>query len=139
MHKIADLQSCRCASAHSIQLGLCMDLRLYKVGQRVDKWCVVCSEERGHVVALVSAKGRATRVTCPICGTRGTFKNGAISPAKSASSKEARPYDSTHTYRVKQLINHSTYGLGEVVTLIEPKKMDVLFADRISRMIHSRV
>jgi hypothetical protein len=111
----------------------------FTVGQRVDKWCVVCSEERGHVVASVSVKGYATRVTCPICGTRGTFKNGAISPAKSASGKEAQPYDWIHTYRVRQLINHPTYGLGEVVALIEPKKMDVLFADRIRRLIHSRV
>jgi hypothetical protein len=116
-----------------------MNLRIYKVGQRVDKWCVVCSEERGHVVASVSVKGRATRVTCPICGTRGTFKNGAICPVKIASSKAAQPYDWTHSYRVRQLINHPTYGLGEVVGLIEPKKMDVLFADRIRRMIHSRV
>lgn len=98
-----------------------------------------CSEERGHVVALVSAKGRATRVTCPVCGTRGTFKNGAISPVKTRPSKQVQPYDSTHSYRVRQRINHPTYGLGEVVGLIEPKKMDVLFADRIRRMIHSRV
>jgi hypothetical protein len=116
-----------------------MNLRIYKVGQRVDKWCVVCSEERGHVVASVSVKGRATRVTCPICGRRGTFKNGAISPAKSTSSKAAQPYDWAHSYRVRQLINHPTYGLGEVVGLIEPKKMDVLFSDRVRRMVHSRV
>lgn len=116
-----------------------MDLRLYKVGQRVDKWCVVCSEERGHVVASISVKGRVTRVTCPICGTRGTFKNGAISSFTSAFDKEAQPYDWTHTYRVRQLINHPSYGLGEVVALIEPKKIDVLFADRIRRLIHSRV
>lgn len=115
-----------------------MNDRIYQVGQRVDKWCAVCNEERGHVVALVSGKGRVTRVRCPICGTRGTFKNGAISPAKSAGGKQAQPYDWTHTYRVRQRINHPSYGEGEVVALIEPQKMDVLFADRILRMIHSR-
>ena len=76
-----------------------MNLRLYRVGQRVDKWCVVCSEERVHVVASVSVKGRATRVTCPICGDARNLQNGAISPAKSASRKEARPHDWTHTYK----------------------------------------
>ena len=113
--------------------------RLYKVGQRVEKWCTVCGEERGHVVASVSVKGHATRVSCPICGTRGSFKNGTNSSAKTASGKEAQPYDWTHTYRVRQIINHPSYGLGEVVALIEPKKMDVLFADRIRRLVHSRV
>jgi hypothetical protein len=30
------------------------------------------------------------------------------------------------------------WGQGEVTALIEPKKIDVLFADRIRRLIHSR-
>ena len=116
-----------------------MNVRHYEVGQRVDKWCKVCNEERGHVVASINVKGRATRVTCPICGTRGSFKNGANAPATTGPSKEAQSYDWTHRYWVRQLINHPAYGPGEVVALIEPKKMDVLFADRIRRLIHSRV
>jgi hypothetical protein len=116
-----------------------MNERVYNVGQRVDKWCTVCGEERGHIVLSVSAKGHVTRVKCPLCETRGPFKSGANSSVKSGSLKVAEPYDWTHTYRVKQLINHPTYGLGEVVALIEPKKVDVLFADRIRRLVHSRV
>ncbi len=127
-----------CGIAHSVQLRLCMNGRLYKVGQRVDNWCTVCGEERGHVVASVSVKGRVTRVSCPICGTRGTFKNVARSSATTGAGLDAQPYDWTHSYRVKQLINHPTYGVGEVVALIEPQKMDVLFADRIRRLVHSR-
>ena len=36
---------------------------------------------------------------------------------------------------VKQLINHPTYGVGEVVALIEPLKMNVVFADHIHRLV----
>ena len=102
---------------------------------------MVCGVQRGTRSRRCLGKRQRSRDEShlPICGTRGTFRNGNISPAKSASTKEAQPYDWTHTYRVKQLINHPTYGLGEVVALIEPKKMDVLFADRIRRLIHSRV
>ena len=32
---------------------------------------------------------------------------------------------------------HATFGEGEVTAIIEPQKMDVLFADRIRRMIHA--
>jgi hypothetical protein len=116
-----------------------MNQRLYEVGQRVDKWCAACDEERGHIVVSVSVKGQPTRVSCPICSTRGPFKNRTNSAGKNESVKEAQPYDWTHSYRIRQLINHPIYGLGEVVALIEPKKMDVLFADRIRRLIHSRV
>lgn len=115
-----------------------MNERIYKVGQRVDKWCTGCREERGHVVSSVNGKGRVTRVLCPVCGTRGTFKSETKGTERTAAVKPAEPYDSTHTYRVKQLIIHVAYGQGEVVALIEPKKMDVLFADRVRRLIHSR-
>jgi len=115
-----------------------MNGSVYEIGQRVDKWCTVCDEERGHVVASVSVKGRATRVSCPICGTRGTFKDGGRSSVTTGAGFDAQPYDWTHSYRVKPLINHPTYGVGEVVALIEPRKMDVLFADRIRRLVHSR-
>jgi len=34
---------------------------------------------------------------------------------------------------------HPVFGEGEVTAIIEPQKIDVLFADRIRRLIHSRV
>jgi len=33
---------------------------------------------------------------------------------------------------------HPSFGLCEVTALIEPQKIDVLFADRMRRMIHAR-
>jgi len=35
------------------------------------------------------------------------------------------------------MLMHSTFGEGEVTALIEPQKMDVLFADRMRRLIHA--
>jgi hypothetical protein len=32
---------------------------------------------------------------------------------------------------------HPTFGEGEVTAIIEPQKMDVLFADRIRRLMHA--
>jgi hypothetical protein len=31
---------------------------------------------------------------------------------------------------------HAMFGEGEVTAIIEPNKMDVLFADRMRRLIH---
>lgn len=114
-----------------------MSQRVFDIGQRVDQWCATCAEQRGHVVASISVKGRVTRVRCPICGGRATFKNQDKSIA-GYIRVEARPYDQRQTYRVKHLIEHKTYGVGEVVALVEPQKMDVLFADRLRRLIHSK-
>ena len=39
-------------------------------------------EERGHVIASLTKRGKISRVSCPKCGTLGTFKTGAASGHK---------------------------------------------------------
>ena len=103
-------------------------------GDRVEQMCVKCGEERGHIIANISKTGRITRVTCPMCNSRVPYKSGT---ARRASTKAMSPYDRARTYRRGQIMMHPTFGEGEVTALIEPRKIDVLFADRMRRMIHA--
>lgn len=105
-----------------------------KLGDRVDQMCVTCNEERGHVVVSVSKTGSITRVVCPMCGSRVAYRVGTT---RRASSQLGAPYDRTRTYRKGQTLIHPTFGEGEVTAIIEPQKMDVLFADRMRRLIHA--
>lgn len=114
-----------------------MDKQLHVVGERTEKLCTVCNEERGHIVASVNKRGQINRVDCPKCGTRSAFKQSA-STAQRSSAKPGSPYDRKHTYRAGQMMMHPNYGQGEVTALIEPMKIDVLFSDRLRRLIHSR-
>jgi hypothetical protein len=114
-----------------------MENQIHQSGERVEKFCAVCAEERGHVVASVTKGGRITRVSCPKCGTRSPFKAGVGTTARSAARPGA-PYDSNNTYRTGQSMTHPVFGAGEVTALIEPQKIDVLFPDRIRRLIHSK-
>ena len=107
--------------------------QVFKVGDRIEQMCVTCNEERGHIVASLSKAGKITRVTCPICDSRVPYKGGLI---RKGSSNSSAPYDRMRTYRKGQVIMHSMFGEGEVTAIIEPQKMDVLFADRIRRLIH---
>lgn len=115
-----------------------MEKDQYAVGDRVEKLCAVCHEERGHVVASLNKRGLISRVSCPRCGTRSAFKNSLGVKANRSSAPESAPYDWTRTYRKGQTMMHPTFGLGEVTALIEPQKIDVLFPDRIRRLIHAR-
>ncbi len=115
-----------------------MEKRVYTVGERVDKLCAACNEERGHIVASVTKVGNISRVSCPKCDTRSTFKSSARTVQRPLA-QSASAYDWAHTYRAGQTMMHPTYGQGEVTSLIEPQKIDVLFADRVRRLIHSRV
>lgn len=116
-----------------------MEKQTYEVGERVEKFCAVCEEERGHVVATVTKRGTISRVSCPKCGTRSSFKTASGSGGTRSETKASAPYDSTRTYRIGQTMMHPSFGPGEVTAVIEPQKIDVLFSDRIRRLIHSRV
>ena len=108
---------------------------IFKVGDRVDQMCITCNEERGHVVVSVSKTGSITRVGCPMCGSRVTYR---ASTTRRASARVGAPYDRARTYRKGQMLMHPMFGEGEVTAIIEPQKMDVLFADRIRRMVHAQ-
>ncbi|MEP7342911.1 MAG: hypothetical protein ABI977_34600 [Acidobacteriota bacterium] len=110
----------------------------YAIGDRVEQLCAVCGEEKGHVVLSLGKRGQITRVNCPQCGTSGRFKSIKTERVKRTSGGDSPPYDWSRTYRKGQAMLHPTFGAGEVTAVIEPKKIDVLFSDRVRRLIHSR-
>ena len=115
-----------------------MEKQIFTVGERVDKLCAACKEERGHIVASVTKIGNISRVRCPKCDTISTFKistRTALRPPEQSGSV----YDRARTYRAGQTMTHPTYGQGEVTSLVEPQKIDVLFADKLRRLIHARI
>lgn len=107
---------------------------VFKIGDRVDQMCITCNEERGHIVVSVTKAGRITRVSCPMCQSRVMYRAGSTRPA---STNHGAPYDRSRAYRKGQTLTHPMFGEGEVTAIIEPQKMDVLFADRVRRMIHA--
>jgi hypothetical protein len=116
-----------------------MEKPTYTVGDRVEKLCAVCNEERGHVVVSISKRGQISRVSCPKCGARSAFKSSTSTASQRPTAKSGAPYDRTRTYRAGQALLHPTFGMGEVTAVIEPQKIDVLFSDRMRRLIHARI
>jgi hypothetical protein len=114
-----------------------MEKQVFTVGDRTDKFCAVCAEERGHIVSSINKRGQISRVGCPKCGTVSMFKL-ASRTLPHAAAKTPSPYDRTHTYRSGQSMTHVTFGIGEVTRLIEPRKMEVLFQDRVRCLIHAQ-
>jgi DNA-directed RNA polymerase subunit RPC12/RpoP len=113
-----------------------MEKQTYAVGDRVEKLCAVCGEERGHVVATTTKLGQISRVDCPKCSTRSLFKRSTKLTGGRASAKVCAPYDRTHKYAKGEMLTHPSFGVGEVTALIEPQKIGVLFPDRIRTLIH---
>lgn len=110
--------------------------RTFTTGERIEQMCITCGEERGHVVASISKQGKITRVSCPICGSRVPYKEGTT---RRASKRVGVPYDQANTYRRGDTMIHPIFGEGEVTAIIEPRKIDVLFSDRMRRLIHAHI
>jgi hypothetical protein len=115
-----------------------MEEHQYAVGDRVEKFCAPCGEERGHVVVSLNKQGQISRVNCPRCGVNTAYKKGKTLTGARASTKDSAPYDWTRTYHMGQTMTHPTFGFGEVTAVIEPQKIDVLFSDKVRRLIHAR-
>ena len=114
-----------------------MEKQMFTIGDRTDKVCAVCREERGHIVTSVSKRGQISRVSCSKCYTVSTFRLASRTLPRTAT-KTPSPYDRTLTYRAGQSMTHEMFGIGEVTRLIEPRKMEVLFQDRLRRLVHAQ-
>lgn len=117
--------------------GDVMENLLFALGNRVQKFCLTCGEERGHIVAAINKSGQITSVRCAQCDHRSRFKKsdhlefiGAIS--------EGAPYNWLLTYHKGQTMLHPTFGMGEVTAVVDAGKIDVLFSDRVRRLVHAK-
>lgn len=110
----------------------------YKLGERVEKYCTVCSQQLGHLIKSLTKQGKISRVICSKCNLSGTFKQSAKIEPENESGKTFIPYSQSQTYRSGQYLMHPTFGAGEVLNTLSTRTIDVLFADQVRRLIHSR-
>lgn len=112
-----------------------MTEKTISVGDRIDYLCLTCGEERGHVVTALGKKGQITRIGCPMCDTQVVYKTSTSSSPATSRSAAGVPYDQARTYRKGETLTHHMFGAGQVTALVQPHKMDVLFADRLRRLV----
>ncbi|MBK7706017.1 MAG: hypothetical protein IPN69_23505 [Acidobacteria bacterium] len=111
----------------------------YEAGAMVKLNCSACDGEQDHLIRTVSKQKQVTKADCVVCETSNSFRNGVKTSVTVSKSKSAAPYDRTRKYRRGQVMLHSVFGLGEVTSLVEPRKIDVLFGDQTRRLIHEQV
>lgn len=114
-----------------------MENYLPTIGACVQKMCKVCNEVRGHIVVSITKSGQIGSVCCPQCDSRSRVKKGEQSELVGASL-EGAPYNWAITYRKGQTMMHPIFGLGEVTAVVGVGKIDVLFADRVRRLVHTK-
>lgn len=138
----------------------------HKVGGEVDALCTRCKMTLAHtILAMVGTK--IARVRCNTCGgdhayraapgatDRPTASRSAASRASSKAEKadkvlisfeeqlagkdvaNAPKYSPKDAYKVDQVIQHPTFGLG-LVTVVRGDKVDVAFKAETKTLVHGR-
>ncbi len=125
-------------------------------GDYVASRCTKCKEQTNHtIVAMVGTK--VVRVECNTCGSVHNYhgEKAAKAPKTTRTSttsskprttkyqrdweelmanvrpEEAIPYSMATPMRDGMLIQHPSFGLGQVISITKPNKMEVRFAGGI--------
>ncbi|MDR2160716.1 MAG: hypothetical protein LBO77_01015 [Desulfovibrio sp.] len=127
-------------------------------GDHITAWCGRCNDVTGHIVLLI-LNGVVARVECRACGSvhrhrrnpgeeapaenrrpslpaRGAGRSGEAKSAWGEAMRRhegegARPYAMDGVFSPRSLILHPVFGRGEVLEVLRPDKMRVLFQEGV--------
>jgi hypothetical protein len=117
------------------------------VGNDINSVCTKCKKPQVHVITSI-VKDRIDKVQCRTCGSLHRYRNPdaplksvrkgpvRLSPEeiwekmmKLVISQKKIPYSFSGDFKVNDLIDHSTFGLGVVINLLPDDKIRVVFKD----------
>lgn len=123
------------------------------IGDRIDSYCGRCKMMLAHTVESIE-NGKIKKCHCNTCGAQHAYRPKApkkagggpsgIEPSdydklmKSQDPNKARKYALSDKFQPMELIKHSSFGLGIVLTCKESNKIDVLFQDGTKTLVHCR-
>lgn len=113
-----------------------MKKTIHSIGDQVEKLCPDCKIQLNHFIKNITKAGKISRVSCARCGLIGTYKE----PERLKVFKDVADaqYEQSRTFKCGQYMLHPIFGQGKVITVFDTKTIDVLFIDRMRRLIHSR-
>ncbi len=134
----------------------------YTVGGYVESWCTKCKLELGHTIVAI-VENAPKRVKCNTCNGLHNFRTKLAVTSRAKSTKtgrkkkspeedynellatitggdlsSARKYSINGNYTKDDIVDHSRFGIGIVVSVINPHKMDILFKDGSKLLVQNQ-
>ena len=127
-------------------------------GDKIDARCSKCGENTRHIIMAISGQ-TPNRVRCDVCDREHKYRPPTAAKAKTTTTAtkrtvrrqkvdprddeqkqwrelnpeqqpgKLRSYAMDETYKLTTRIDHPTFGIGVVVGLPGPRKMEVLFKE----------
>ncbi|HEY0323442.1 MAG TPA: hypothetical protein VGC66_20965 [Pyrinomonadaceae bacterium] len=121
-----------------------------RLGDDVEAQCGKCKGERTHQVAALNQNGAPAIVICRTCGGRHNFRDRSERKSTSSTTrrqseretiastprKPARAYSPREAFTEGDWINHTKFGLGEVIASRDGK-IEVKFGTEKRILIHA--
>lgn len=136
---------------------------MHSVGDNIDSYCLKCKLVLAHVI-MFKVDGVINRVKCKTCGAEHKYRGTAIPGVKkTAAARGKKPvaakataddaplrwnlksrnmppetsipdYSVKDTYKVNNVFNHPTFGIGFVEKVASDTSVFVLFRDAVRLM-----
>lgn len=126
------------------------------VGGEIESLCTRCKKPTLHIITSL-VKNRAGKVQCRTCGGVHRYRN-PDAPLRKARKRSSQPppeevwgkminlvgnqkkipYTFSGVFKVNDLIDHNTFGLGVVTSLPTDDKIQVIFKDGEKVLIANR-
>ncbi len=132
-----------------------MSVDVKTVGGEVPSLCMRCKKATEHII-ISMLPDRIAKVQCKTCGGHHRYRNPATplrssrKPVKASpqevwekvmgfvASEKKIPYTFSGHFKVNDLIDHTTFGLGVVTHLLPEDKIQVIFKDGEKILISGR-
>lgn len=130
-------------------------VRRIRLGDDVQVYCGRCKEERLHQVVALNNQQRIERVICRTCNSNHLYRDRQAgssqertrrSPVKGTDQQSGavstsvpekwRHYSPQEAYAEGELISHTKFGMGRVVTS-RPGKVDVKFGSLVRTLLQN--
>lgn len=116
------------------------------IGASLQARCTKCRKMTKHTIVTIGADHHPAEVQCSKCRQTSIAKKpvdrramnslkaqreewAVLQQEMNTAPAQATDYSMTASYKVKALLNHSVFGLGQVQRISGSQKMVVLFAD----------
>lgn len=121
-------------------------------GDHIDARCTKCKDITNHTIVAM-ADDKVAKVECNTCGGTHKYRKPTVRKAAAKSSTKtakinkieteweellsdvdpanATPYSMKMSIKNGGLIQHPSFGLGRVINIIRPNKMEVYFRDGV--------
>lgn len=137
---------------------------LFTVGKETLSFCGKCKLKLSHTIMALNHQGQPAKVMCKTCRSTHSYKNETLatvrktisSPAKPRAtqtsekladiwqahlnklSKAAIPYNIKNDFKIDDVIDHPSFGIGYISKYIANDKVEVIFRTEIKTLIHKK-